>query len=194
MKNTLTLLAVLLITIPALSQERSKFLYGDFGDLSVTLTPFYKPFGGNFDPALTVGAGINYKQKGSLTFFQTFQLTGYSARIIGDGLNLTTSIGYRFHHASGILGEFSLGAGASLFYSGWQTFSLDEDGTYKEVVPLHVIATVPADLLIGYGTGRIAVYLKYRYMVQAPYASAMPVLPTSVTGIGVRYNLISESK
>jgi len=183
----LTILFLAFVAFSAYAQERSKFLYAEFADQSVTLTPFYKPFGSNFDPAITLGAGIDYRQKGNSALFQTIQLTGFSSRIVGDGLNLTTSIGYRVGKTSGIFGELSLGLGASAFYSGWQTFSLGEDGTYTEVLPIHMIASVPADMLLGYGTGRLAVYLKYRYMVQLPYASAMPLLPTSLTGVVIRY-------
>lgn len=44
MKKPLILFAAMLIVLPALSQERPKFLFAEFADKSVTLYPFYKPF------------------------------------------------------------------------------------------------------------------------------------------------------
>src|SRR6056297_2119326 len=92
----LSIFILLFLSISAISQNRSKFLYVEFADQSVTLYPFYKVFGNNLDPAITLGGGINYRQKENSAFFQTLQVTGFSTRIIGDGLNLTTSFGYRF--------------------------------------------------------------------------------------------------
>ncbi|MFC2079919.1 hypothetical protein ACFLRQ_00430 [Bacteroidota bacterium] len=192
MKKLLILFAAMLISITALSQDRSKFLYAEFADQSSTLWPFYKPFGCNFDPAITLGAGMDYKQKGNLTLFQTLQLTGYSTPITGQGFHLTSSFGYRYDHSSGLFGEGMLGLGTSLFFSSRQVYTQDDNGEYAAANPLHIVAALPLDLIIGYGKGKLSVYVKYRYMAIGPYTEVLTVLPSSLLGLGVRYYLTEQ--
>ncbi|MDF1573245.1 MAG: hypothetical protein P1P82_16675 [Bacteroidales bacterium] len=194
MKKLQILIAAMLISIPALSQERSKFLYAELADKSVTLYPFYRPFGNNLDPAVTLGGGIDYKQKGNFTLFQTAQVTGYATRLIGNGVTLTSSIGYRYGLLSGLCGEATVGLGTSVFYSSREIFTMDENGSYSTAIPLNAVAVLPVDLLVGYGGDRVSIYLKYRYMIVAPYTSAMPVLPMSLLGAGVRFSIRSTSQ
>jgi len=187
MKKPLILFAVMLITIPALSQERSKFLYAELADQSVTLWPFYTVFGNHFDPAVTLGAGMDYRKNGNRTLFQTLQLTGYTTEIIGQGFHLTSSFGYRFRHTSGLFGEAMAGLGTSLFQSTRQTYVQDENGEYIEADPLHIVAALPIDLVLGYGTGKLSVYARYRYMLIGPYTEILPAVPNSLLGLGIRY-------
>lgn len=194
MKKLLILFAAMLMAIPALSQERSKFLYLDVSDRSVTMYPFYRPFGSNFDPAVTLGGGLDYKKKGNFTLFQTAQVTGYATRLVGNGVTLTSSIGYRYGRSSGLFGEATAGLGTSVFYSSREVFTLDESGSYAPAIPLNIVATVPVDLVLGYGGERVSVYMKYRYMIVAPFTSAMPVLPISLLGAGIRISIPSTSK
>jgi len=189
----LILFVLIFVTLSAYGQKKSKFLYAEFSDQSVTLYPFYKVFGGTFDPALTLGWGINYKEKANSAFFQTVQLTGYTTVITGQGFNLTTSIGYRYRHSSGIFAEGLLGVGASLFFPVRETFLLDETGTYIRANPIRIISSVPVDLLLGYRIKNYSFYLKYRYMMQGPYSETMPALPTSLTGVGMRYDIPTSS-
>lgn len=191
----LTILLLLISTISAYSQERSKFLNAEFADKSVTYWPFYTLFGDSYDPALTLGAGMEYGSKGNSTLFQTVQLTGYTTWVIGKGFNLSSSIGYRYRHSSGLFGEAMLGLGASAFFSSRQSFSQDEDGAYVPVYPIHVLASLPADLIIGYGGGKLDVYLKYRYMLEGPYPEniGMFIVPTSLISIGIRYNIFAPN-
>jgi hypothetical protein len=190
----LPFILLVFISVSVCSQDRSKFLYAEIADQSFTLYPFYKVFGNNFDPAVILGGGINYRQKEHSAFFQTLQLTGFSTRLIGDGLNLTTSIGYRYCHTSGIFAEGMLGIGASIFYSARKTYSPDEEGNFLPVFPIHGLSSVPADLVLGYGKSRYAFYIKYRYMMQGPYNSTMPALPTSLLGLGLRYNINADNE
>ncbi len=183
-----------LLSVSAIGQERNKFLYAEFADQSITLYPFYKPFGGNFDPALTIGGGIDYRQKGNLTLFQTAELTGYKTLIAGQGIHLNSSLGYRYNLSSGLFGEGMLGLGTSLFFSSRQSYTLDGNRVYEPGYPLHIVAALPLDLRVGYGTGKISFYIKYRYMLIAPYTESMPVIPNSLIGIGVRYNVSESSK
>jgi hypothetical protein len=189
MKKLLILFAAILITIPLLSQERSKFLYAEFADKSVTLYPFYKPFGYNFDPAVTVGAGLEYKQKGNFTLFQTAQITGYKTPFIGRGMTLTSSFGYSYGKSTGFFGEAMIGLGATAFFPSRETFTQDENNVYTHSTPLHVNAAVPVDLVLGYAAGTVSFYLKYRYMVIGPYTEVMPVVPNALIGLGIRYHL-----
>ncbi len=187
MKNPIIFL-LLLLSVSAFAQDRSKFLYAEFADKSVTISPFYTAFGNHLDPAVTLGAGINYRNKKNRTFFQTLQLTGYSTLITGNGVTLTTSFGYRYGKPTGIFAEGMFGIGGSLFFPSRESFSQDADGTYVPVQPLHAVAALPIDILVGYDIGSVALYLKYRYMMIGPYAEALPVVPHSLIGIGIRYN------
>ena len=189
MKKLLILFAVMLLSIPALSQERSKFLYAEVADHSLTLWPFYKPFGGHFDPAVTLGAGMDYRQKKNRTLFQTAQGTWYSTEMIGRGVTLSTSFGYRYGKTSGLFAEGMLGLGTSLFFSPRQTYIQDESGEYEPANPLHVVAALPIDLVIGYGSVNLSIYAKYRYMIIGPITEIMPVLPNAQLGIGMRYTI-----
>ncbi len=181
--------AAMLLSIAAVSQERSKFLYAELGDRSVTLYPFYRSFGNNFDPAVTLGGGLDYKQKGNFTLFQTAQFTGYATRLIGNGVTLTSSIGYRYGLSSDLFGEATVGLGTSVFYSSREIFTMDENGSYSTAIPLNAVAVLPLNLLVGYGGDRVSIYMKYRYVIVAPYTSAMPILPMSLLGVGVRFSI-----
>lgn len=185
----------MLLTISAFAQDRPKFLYAEFADKSVTTYPFYTVFGDNFDPAVTLGYGLDYKQKGNLTLFQTFQITGYSSYFIGNGITLTSSLGYRYSHHSGIFGEAMTGLGTSAFFPSKETFAQNEDHIYEPVNPLIIRATLPFDFVLGYTTGRFAVYLKYRYMFLGPYTDVymVPFIAVSQTGIGIRYLITNPS-
>ena len=193
MKKT-TILLLIFVTFSAYSQERTKFLYTEFADKSVTISPFYTAFGSHFDPAVTVGAGMNYRQKMNRTFFQTIQLTGYTTEITGNGVTLTTNIGYRYGRSSGLFAEGMIGIGGSAFFPSRESFSQDTDGAYIPVKPLHAAAALPIDLILGYGSGTFAIYMKYRFMVIGPYAEALPVVPHSIIGIGIRYNVTQNGK
>ena len=171
------------------AQEKSKFIYVDLADKSATLYPFYTIYGYQYDPAVSLGAGLDHRQKNKKVLFQTVQLTGYSTEIIGKGVTLTTSFGYRFGKASGLFAEGMLGIGASLFKPSRESFSQNEDGIYVPVYSLHMVAALPIDILLGYSIGKYAFVLKYRYMIIGPYAEAMPAAPVSLIGIGARYNL-----
>jgi hypothetical protein len=194
MKKIFILFAAMIICIPALAQDRPKFLYAEAADQSITLWPFYKPFGGNFDPAVTIGAGIDYRQKKNLMRFQTLQLTGFKTPVAGQGFHLTSSFGYRYKHTTGLFGEAMLGLGASFFLSSRQVYTQDQNGDYTAANPLHIVAAVPLDLLLGYAKGKLSVYLKYRYMVIGPYTEILPVLPNSLLGLGARYNISEAGK
>ncbi len=189
MKKLLILFAVMLLSVPALSQERSKFLYAEVADHSITLWPFYKPFGSHFDPAVTLGAGMDYRTKKNRTLFQTAQATWYSTEIAGRGVTLTTSLGYRFGNSSGLFAEGMIGLGTSLFVSPRQTYVQDDNGAYTPADPLHILVAVPIDMLIGYGIGKLSACIKYRYMVIGPYTTIMPVLPNSQLGVSIRYSI-----
>ncbi len=149
------------------------------------------PFGGNFDPAITLGAGVNYKQKGNFALFQTVQVTGYSTQMIGNGLTLTSSLGYRYSLPFGIFGEVLAGLGASAFYPSIEAFTRNEEGIYTADNHLHLRGVFPIDLQVGYMKGRIGMYVKYRYMFMGPYTTVLivPLLPVSHIGIGIRYGL-----
>jgi hypothetical protein len=194
MKRIIIVFLALIFVVPLVAQDRSKFLYAEVADQSITLWPFYKTFGGNFDPAFTIGAGIDYRKKKNLMRFQTLQLTGFKTPVAGQGFHFTSSFGYRYKHTSGLFGEATLGLGASFFQSSRQEYTQDENGDYTAANPLHIVAAVPLDLLLGYGKGKLSVYLKYRYMVIGPYTEILPVLPNSLLGLGARYNIPEAGK
>ncbi len=192
MKKQLVLLAVMLITIPALSQERPKFLYAEFADQSINVWPL---FGYHFDPAITVGGGIDYWGRRNLTIFQTVQLTGYMTPLFGNGLILTTSAGCRYAHSSGLFGEGLVGIGATAFFSSRQTFMQDEAGDYKPARPLRINAIAPVfNIRLGYGKGSCSFYAVFRYMGVFPYTGRFTIWPVSQLGIGLRYNLHATEK
>ncbi|MDF1573250.1 MAG: hypothetical protein P1P82_16700 [Bacteroidales bacterium] len=187
MKKLLILCAVMLIAIPALSQNRPKFLYAEFADQSINVWPL---FGYHFDPAITVGGGIDYWGRRNLTIFQTAQLTRYKTPLFGNGLILTTSAGCRYAHSSGLFGEGMVGIGTTAFFSSRQTFMQDEAGDYKPANPLRINAAAPAlDVHLGYAKGSYAFYLQFRCMGVFPYTGRFMIWPVSQLGIGLRYNL-----
>lgn len=182
-------LILMLMSISAISQDRSKFLYAEFGDKSITIAPFYKVFGNNFDPVFALGAGWEYWKKGNSVLFQTVQLTGYRSEYVIQGVNLTTSIGYGYHHGSGVFGELMAGVGGGGFTMSRETFVLNDEDVYTASRPLNFAAAIPFDFRVGYSTGKIAFYLKYTYLLMGPYVDNLPLLPLSHTGVGLRFDL-----
>lgn len=193
MKKPLALIMVFM-TISAYSQDRPKFLYAEFADQSATLWPFYKPFGGNFDPALSLGYGFDYKGKEHSATFQTIQMTWYKTAFIGQGINLTSSYGYRYKHKTGILGEASIGLGLTAYFSSRESFTQNEEGIYVSANPIHFAASLPVNILAGYTFGSVSLYIKFRYLAIGPYTEVMPVLPNSLLGLGLRFNINSSGK
>lgn len=195
MKKLLFFLLIIL-TVTAYSQDRSKFLYAGFSDRSSLVYPFHTLFGNNFDPAITIGAGIDYKQSDKFTLLQTFQLTGYSSYLTGKGITMTSSLGYRYNPYSGFFGEALAGLGATVFMPSRQTYSQNEDGKYIPVNSPIIRATLPVDLILGYRIGSFALYLQYRYMFITPYTDLywIPVTAVSHVGIGMRYTLSNQSQ
>jgi hypothetical protein len=197
MKKLLFLFAVMLITIPAIPQKRSKFLYAEISDKSAVLWPFTKVIGNHFDPSLTFGAGLDHWNKGLSSLFQNLQFTGYATPMIGNGITVSSSIGYRYQHSSGIFGEALAGLGASVFYPSMETFTRNEDGIYTADNHLHIRGLFPLDFQVGYMKGRLGIYIKYRYMLIGPYTDVLldsPILPASHIGIGMRYGLNKKNE
>lgn len=188
MKYAFFILA-LLLSASAISQEKSKYLYGHISDKSVTLTPFYKVFGSNFDPAITIGGEHELYKKGSTTVFHNLEGTWYSHALTGGGLSLSSSIGVRPKISSGLYSELALGLIGSGFISGRETFVLNDDGRYEQSTPLHFVFGVPIDLSLGYDFGRYSVYCRYRYQVEGKYTGILPMIPSSMLGIGLRYGI-----
>lgn len=182
---------LILLSVSAKAQDRSKFLYAGFSDKSVSIYPSLKVFGNSFDPSITFGFGADYKQKGNFILFQTYQLTGYKTLFVGNGVTLTSSFGYRYGNTSGFFGEAMAGLGATAFLPSRETFAQNDNGDYVSVNPLIVRAALPFDLLLGYRFNKLVFYLQYRYMIIGPYTDILfvPVLGVTQTGIGVRYSL-----
>lgn len=192
MKKLLILFAAMLIAIPAFAQNRPKFLYAEFADKSATLWPFYKPFGNHFDPALTLGVGLDHWNKGISSLFQNLQFTSYTTPMMGNGITLSSSFGYRYRHSSGIFGESMLGLGATVFLPSMETYSMNEDEIFTTDHHLHIVGVLPIDLQVGYMKGRLGIYIKYRYMLLVPYTDVLldvPLFPTSQVGIGLRMKI-----
>jgi len=176
-------------TVSSYSQEKNKFIYLHLSDKSVSLTPFYKPFGASMDPAITLGGGINYFQNLHSSIFQVIQGTWYSAKMIGGGITLSSSMGYQYRSTTGIYAEFALGIAGTGFISGRETFILDENGQYGQETPLHWTLGVPIDLGLGYQFAKYSVYCKYRYMLEGTYADILPILPSSLVSLGFKYSI-----
>lgn len=193
MKWIIILFLAVVLGVPLLAQDRAKFLYAEFADQSATLWPFYKPFGGNFDPALSLGYGFDLKAKEHSAKFLAFQLTGYKTALIGQGFNLTSSYGYRYTK-SGLLAEASIGLGVVAYFDVRETFTHNDEGIYTSANPIHFAASFPVDILAGYDFGSVSLYIKFRYMVIGPYTEVMPVLPNSLLGLGIRYNINSSGE
>lgn len=176
----------LALTVSAFSQEKQKFLFAYLSDKSVSLYPSYKIFGSHFDPAITAGGGIDYFSRQSATIFQVLEGTLFSQSLTGTGLSLSTSIGMRKEVPAGVYSEIMIGLGGAGFISGRENYSLNDEGSYEKVTPLHWTLGVPIDLGIGYRFEKLALYCKYRYMIEGPYTDIMPVLPTSLISIGIK--------
>jgi len=189
----LPFILLIFISVSVCSQDRSKFLYAEFSDRSITLYPFTRIGGSTFDPVVTLGGGIDYKQKRHSILFQTFQLSGYSDGFSSVGWNISSSIGYRFPNNSGFFGEVMAGICASAFFSEKATFIQEDDGRYVQANPVHIVGGIPFDFLIGYSKGKYSFYIKYRYMAEGPLSENLPVLSTSTIGIGIRYTLTSKA-
>lgn len=176
------------LSVSAFSQKKSKYIYIHVSDKSVTLTPFYKVFGSNFDPAVTFGGEFDHIENEKSTIFQNVEGTAYSHALTGGGLSLSTSLGYRYQIYGGLFAEGMLGLMGSGFVSGRESFSLnDSSGEYERVTPMHWTFGVPIDMGVGYEVGKYSFYLRYRYELQGRYADILPIIPSSYMSLGFRY-------
>ncbi len=166
-----------------------KARYLEFSDQSVSLTPFYKPLGSHFDPALTIGGELHHLNTQKSTVFHQVETTLFSHALTGSGIALSTSIGYRVKLPLGIFTDISIGLSGSAFISGRESFSLTESGVYERRMPVHALIGVPIDLGLGYSFDKLAIYVRYRYQVEGNYTDILPVLPGSLLGIGVRQTI-----
>ena len=179
-----------LLTSSVFSQTKAKYLYFQAADKSVSLYPFYKIVDNNFYPAFTVGAEIEYRHKNKSVVSQTLETTGYSHKMIGSGITTTTSIVYRFQTEVGFFAETMFGIGTTIFAPVRENYSLNENEMYElNKNPIHIVLAVPIDIGLGYQSGKFTFYGRYRYMVEYPYIKLLPVLPTALLSIGVKYKL-----
>jgi hypothetical protein len=188
MKSTILILA-LFVSVSVMSQERAKSIYAHISDKSVTLTPFYKIFGSNFDPSFTIGGEHDLYRRGILRLFHNLEATWYSHALTGKGLSLSSSIGIRSKFPFALFLDASIGVIGSVFVSGRETFMLNDQGQYEAKTPLHWIAGVPVDLGLGYEFDEYSVYIRYRYQVEGKYTDILPMIPSSTFGVGMKYRI-----
>jgi len=188
MKKTI-LIIVLLFSLNAFSQDKTNFLSFQFSDKSVSLYPFYKTFSVGFAPAITIAMDKDFLSKKKSNLLYSGELTWYAHKMIGAGLTPTINIGYRYQTNRGLYFETRLGSGGNIFYPAREIFVLNEAGKYESKNILHYTLAGTVGLGIGYQIGKIAIYGKYTYMLEGKYNGFITALPTSLMGVGIKYQI-----
>ncbi len=190
MKKIILVLA-LLFSLNAFSQDKEAFISLQFSDKSVSLYPFYKTFSVGLAPAITIAIDreLSYPLKSNL--INSLELTWYNHKMIGAGLTFISNIGYKYQLNNGLHIEPKIGAGYNVFYPARELFVLNELGEYESKNILHFTFAGSVGLGIGYQVGRIAIYTQYSYMIERKYNGILPFLPTSLLGVGIKYQISS---
>lgn len=166
-----------------------KSVYGEMTDRSVSLTPFYKPFGNHFDPAVTFGGEFHYGNNTRFTIFQQLEANLYAHALTGTGVGLASSLGIRMTLPAALFADLSVGISGTVYTSGRESFILNEQGNYERKIPLRLLLGLPIDLGLGYSWKNLAIYVKYQYQIEGRYTDILPIIPGSLIGFGVRRTL-----
>ncbi|MBN2892644.1 MAG: hypothetical protein JXL97_12320 [Bacteroidales bacterium] len=192
MKQILFFVTILL-SINSLAQDKTSSIYFQFSDKSVTLYPFYKTFSVGFAPALTFGAEKDFFVKNNYTFFYASDYTFYKHNMIGNGHSINLNIGYKNNILNNLYIDCMSGINLISFFTAREDLSLNENGEYEKTNPVHFNFGININLGIGYQINRCAIFSQYSYMLQGKYNNILPILPTSLLSIGLKYQLKTKT-
>ena len=159
--------------------------------------PFGKPF--RMDPlypGATAGTEYVYKQGDWGQIHQTGNLGFFANSIVGTGIFLQSDFGYRYTAKFGLFSEASVGAGYIHQFIPRQTFELDENGQFVEVVDYgRPGATLGFSAALGFDLGKVldlggslAPFIRYQWFAQIPYLPDLAVGPQSLLHAGIRFS------
>ena len=185
-----TIILLIFLSSVAFSQEKTKHLYFQASNKTVSLYPFYKIFSGKIKPAFTIGGEIEHRSNQKSVLFQNAELTFYSHEMIGSGITLSTNLGYCYQTDFGLYADASLGIGTSIYSPARQNYVLDENGEYAlRKNPIFIMLSVPTDLSLGYQANKLSFYLKYRYTLEGKFIGILPIIPTQLLSIGIKFKI-----
>ena len=185
----ITLITLLLLTSFVFAQKKTKYLYFQAADKSVSLYPFYKVIDKNYHPAFSLGLESELRNKNKSVMFYTAEITWYSHAMLGAGVTINSGIGFRFLTNSGFFVENIFGLGTTIFSPARKSYQLNNNGEYEPKNSLRIMLAIPVDIGVGYQRGAFAFYCRYRYMLEYPFIDIMPFIPTSLLSVGVKYKI-----
>ncbi|MBN2890590.1 MAG: hypothetical protein JXL97_01870 [Bacteroidales bacterium] len=191
MKQILIIL-LLFLSLNSFSQEKTYNISLQSSDKSVSLYPFYKTFSVSFDPAVSIGVERFFYTKGNSSLFYSGQFSWYNHRMIGAGFSSAICFGYQYKIQNGLYVEPKLGAGFNLFYPERETFIINQSGQYEATKSLHNTFLGLLGLSLGYEFGKLSVFCNYQYSLEGKYNEILPILPTSMFGVGVKYQFLTK--
>ena len=162
------------------------------GKQNTTAVPFYNTVKGPYN--LSIGLGVEWShwegERGKL--FQTANVGWLNSKYSHMGLNISTSLGYRYKTGFGLFADVALEVGAQQTFRKEAIYEF-KNGTYEQVTDYgKLFGLVGGQLSIGYsiknGEKPIDLFFQYRPTVLLPYPD-LDILPQEVLNLGLRFNI-----
>ncbi len=152
----------------------------------------FRDMGSNFShPGLYVGSEISYNTKE--TFIQQATLGAYFNREIGDGIYLSTQVGYRPKIYGNFYGELKVGLSYLRVFHPTQAYEYN-NGEWTETVGGKSQVGIPIDFGFGYSIdspmGEFSPFISYQITPALFYNETLPVNIYTNLLIGVRIKLL----
>ena len=158
-------------------------------------------YGGN--PSLALGTEFRLNKKIKHRFYAAPNLTFTNNEIIGHSISLYSDLGYRYTHKSGVFSDFALSLGFMSQAYPRKVYEFNETSrTYEESSSSRIGASQ-----VGFGMGfgydfslkknlPIAIFIRNDFFIQSPYFALemFPIMPQSITKIGIKFNLRKNDK
>lgn len=152
----------------------------------------FKDMGSNFShPGLFVGSEISYNKKETL--IQQASIGAYLNREIGNGIYVSTQLGYRPRIYGNFYGELKAGLSYLRVFHPTQAYKY-ENGEWEEIVGGKSQLGIPLDFGFGYSfttqLGELSPYISYQVTPALFYNETLPVNIYTSFMLGVRFKLL----
>lgn len=152
----------------------------------------FKDMGSNFShPGLFIGSEISYNKKETL--IQQASIGAYLNREIGNGIYVSTQLGYRPKIYDNFYGELKAGLSYLRVFHPTQAYKY-ENGEWEEIVGGKSQLGIPLDFGFGYSfttqLGELSPYILYQITPALFFNETLPVNIYTSFMLGVRFKLL----
>ena len=184
------------------SPDKKCFFSPDALKLSIYNNQTYMPFVGfsnvwqsKMHPGIAVSFEKNLKQKTHLGYYYSLNAGVFNHRFVQTGVQLYSNIGVRFNLPKSFKLDAELGAGYLHSLLHQKTFSMQDDGSYKQNKGL---GRAQAMFAIAFAVSKefsikekpCTAFVKYQPWFQLPYINNyVPLLPNNALHLGIGFPL-----